>query len=142
MSILAQTVYLFIMALVLAIMEIQIEGKNGWASQLPTWRPKEESKLGKTFSKIMSGKPTTGYHLCVFSFVVLIMHYPFFAGLSWSWIAEAQTISLFLLFSAVWDFLWIVVNPHYGIKKMGVDHIWWHSKRWRGIPQDYFWALI
>lgn len=137
-----QTIYLFFMALALAIIEVQIEGKSGWASQLPTWRPKIGSKFDKIFSKIMSGKPTTGYHLAVFTFVFLIMHYPFFAGAKWCWISELQTLSLFLLFSAVWDFLWIVVNPHFGIKKMDVQHIWWHKKRIGIVPLDYFFALI
>jgi len=85
---------------------------------------------------------STGYHLAVFTFVILIMHYPFFAGTYWTWAIELQTLSLFLLFSAVWDFLWIVVNPHFGIRKMDVEHIWWHSKRFKGIPTDYFLAVI
>lgn len=139
---LIQTIYLFIMALVLAIVEVQIEGQHGWASNLPTWRPKDGSKVNKMFSKIMSGKPTTGYHLAVFSLVILIMHYPFFVGLNWNWEKELQTLSLFLLFSIVWDFLWIVVNPHFGIKKISVEHIWWHSKRWWGVPADYFLGLF
>ncbi|MFH1565433.1 MAG: hypothetical protein ABIC82_06400 [bacterium] len=139
---LIQTIYLFFMALILAIIEVQIEGENGWASKLPTWRPKEGSGLDRFFSKMMSGKPTTGYHIAVFSFVLLIMHYPFFAGASWSWTSELQTLSLFLLFSAVWDLLWIVVNPHFGIKKIGVDHIWWHSKRAGIIPFDYILAFV
>jgi hypothetical protein len=130
------------MALTLAIIEVQIEGKNGWASKLPTWRPKVGSKLDKIFSKIMSSKPTTGYHIAVFTFVLLIMHYPFFAGAKWYWELELQTLSLFLLFSAVWDFLWIVVNPHFGIKKMDVQHIWWHKKRIGIVPIDYLLAII
>lgn len=137
-----QVIYLFIMALILAVIEIQIEGKNGWASKLPTWRPMVDGKLDKIFRKIVSGKPTTGYHLAVFSFVLLFIHYPFFAGLSWDWKVELHTLSLFILFSAVWDFLWIVLNPHYGIKKISVEHIWWHSKRLWGVPVDYFLSLI
>lgn len=137
-----QTTYLFFMALILAIIEVQIEGENGWASKLPVWRPEAGSRVDKFFSKIMSGKPTTGYHIAVFSFVLLIMHYPFFAGADWHWKGELQTLSLFLLFSAVWDLLWIVVNPHFGIKKIGIDHIWWHRKRVGIIPFDYILALI
>jgi hypothetical protein len=137
-----QAVYLFFMALTLAIIEVQIEGRHGWASKLSTWRPKIGSRLDKMFQKIMSGKLATGYHLAVFIFVLLIMHYPFFGGAHWSWTSELQTLSLFLLFSAVWDFLWIVVNPYFGIKKMSVRHIWWHSKRWWGIPRDYYLAIL
>lgn len=130
------------MALVLAIIEVQIEGKHGWASKLPTWRPKTGCKIDKIFKKILSGKPTTGYHIAMFTFILLIMHYPFFTGAKWYLAKELQTLSLFLLFAAVWDFLWIVVNPHFGIKKMDVRHIWWHKERIGIIPIDYFLALI
>jgi len=36
-----QSIYLFVVALVLAFLEVQIEGKHGWASKLPTWKPGE-----------------------------------------------------------------------------------------------------
>lgn len=38
-TIIIKAVYVFIMALVLAILEVQIEGINGWAKNIPTWRP-------------------------------------------------------------------------------------------------------
>lgn len=38
-EIITTNLYIFIMATVLAILEIQIEGKHGWAKNLPTWRP-------------------------------------------------------------------------------------------------------
>ncbi|MCD4705862.1 hypothetical protein K8R61_02150, partial [bacterium] len=81
---LSKICYIFIMALVLAILEVQIEGKNGWAASLPTWRPSEKERYVKFFKKIMGGKEMTGYHLSMFSFVALIFHIPFFFGLSWS----------------------------------------------------------
>ncbi|MBI4036842.1 hypothetical protein HY385_00245, partial [Candidatus Daviesbacteria bacterium] len=76
MDIMLTNIYLFLMATVLAILEIQIEGKHGWAKNLPTWRPKSQSFFVKLYSKMMSGKEMTGYHLSMFSFVVLIFHLP------------------------------------------------------------------
>ena len=35
-SIIISNIYLFVLAVVLAILEIQIEGKHGWAMNLPT----------------------------------------------------------------------------------------------------------
>jgi hypothetical protein len=34
MTLIITNVYIFVMALVLAVLEIQIEGKNGWAKDL------------------------------------------------------------------------------------------------------------
>ena len=91
----------------------------------------------------MSGKELTGYHLGVFGFVVLFLHYPYFSGSAWSWRSEAQTVSVFLLFSAVWDYLWIIINPHYGvIRRRPKQDVWWH-KKWIGpFPVDYYFAAI
>ena len=46
-------------ATALATLEIEIEGPNGWAARLPTWR-RDLGVLG-------SGKtPVTGYHIALF----------------------------------------------------------------------------
>jgi len=39
MDVITTNIYIFVMATVLALLEIQIEGANGWARNLPTWRP-------------------------------------------------------------------------------------------------------
>jgi len=133
-------IYLFIVALVLAYLEVQIEGKYGWASKLPTWKP-GEVWYARLYRVIMSGKDLTGYHIGVFGMVALFLHYPFFSGTAWSLRSEALTISLFLLFSAVWDYLWIIINPHYGVwKRRPKNDVWWH-KKWLGpFPDDYYYA--
>ena len=137
-----QAIYLFIVALVLAFLEVQIEGKHGWASKLPTWKP-GEVWYARLYRRVMSGKELTGYHLGIFGFVALFLHYPFFAGTGWSWFAEARVISIFLLFSALWDYLWIIINPHYGVwKRRPKKDVWWH-KKWIGpFPDDYYFAVI
>lgn len=50
----------FLIPLVLAHLEIQIEGSHGWAEKLPTWR--WDSRAVRRWF----GKPVTGYHLCAF----------------------------------------------------------------------------
>lgn len=136
-----QSIYLFITALVLAYLEVQIEGQHGWASRLPTW--KSEGLAGQVYKKIMSGKDLTGYHLGVFAFVLLFLHYPFLAGREWSIGQELWVLSQFFLFSAVWDYLWIIINPHYGvITKRPRDHVWWHKRWWGPFPRDYYYAVI
>lgn len=50
-----------IVAFTLAKLEIQIEGKHGWAENLPTWRIKNK------WTKIFWGNQAyTGYHFLVF----------------------------------------------------------------------------
>ena len=40
------------MALVLAILEVQVEGANGWAADLPTWRPNPNKWYSKLYKKV------------------------------------------------------------------------------------------
>ena len=57
--------YFFLIALVLAHLEIQIEGPHGWAEKLPTWRW-DSRRIRRWF-----GKPVTGYHLCLIALFLL-----------------------------------------------------------------------
>ncbi len=129
--------YLFLMALVLAVLEIQIEGKNGWAKNLPTWRPSANKWYTKLYSAILSGKELTGYHLAMFTFVFLIFNLPYVFNLPLTWENWLKTLSLFFIFIMVWDFLWFVINPNYPLKRFGkedkINHLKWV---WR-IPNDY-----
>jgi len=125
------------MALVLAILEVQIEGGQGWAAKLPTWRPGRDSKWQKIY-KIMSGKDMTGYHLAMFSFVFLIFHLPFFIGLRWSMAIELELVSIFFLFIVMWDFLWFVVNPYFSLKNFHRHHNFWHRNWLWKLPTDYY----
>ena len=142
LDLIIQTLYLFLFCLLLAVFEIQIEGKYGWAAKLPTWRPSRGKWYSKLYGKIMSDKDLTGYHLCVFTLVLVFLHRPYFAGQDWSWSAELGTISLFFLISITWDFLWFVLNPHYGLRRFKAKYIWWHKKWFLFMPVSYYSALI
>jgi hypothetical protein len=93
-----QAIYLFIIALVVAFLEVQIEGKHGWAAKLPTWRPDQRRWYSRLWQVFAQGKDLTGYHLGINFLVLLIFHYPFFAGLPWAYTAEAWTFARFFLF--------------------------------------------
>ncbi len=141
LQIILKAIYVFITALVLAILEVQIEGGNGWAKNIPTWRPDPKKWYAKLYKKIMSGKELTGYHLSMFSFVFLIFHLPFFFGSSWNILKQIDVLCVFLIFIIIWDYLWFIVNPHFTIKNFKGDHIFWHSKWFFGLPRDYIGSI-
>ena len=43
-----------------------------------------------------------------------------------------------IFFWVIEDFLWFVLNPHYGLRKFKPQFIWWHAHSWLWImPRDY-----
>ncbi len=133
-----QPIYIFILALILAILEVQIEGAHGWAKNLPTWRAKPDKWYAKLYKKIMEDKDMTGYHLSLFSLILLLFHAPFFFGINWTWFQEIKIISIFFLFIIIEDYLWFVVNPHFTVKDFKGKHIIWHKKWLCKLPQGYW----
>lgn len=129
----------FALAALFAAMEIESEGKYGWAEKAPTWY-RTTGFTGKLWGFFMAGKPLTGYHLFTFLMSFAILHIPFFRGMKWSGSAELTTIALWFAWSSVWDFLWFVLNPHYGVRNFKKTNVWWHAKsHWiLGLfPADY-----
>src|SRR5438093_13235399 len=61
-----------LLASFLAQVEIQSERPTGWAANLPTWRVEQYWWL----DPFWGGRPLTGYHLWVFSFMALPFHLP------------------------------------------------------------------
>lgn len=125
---------LAVLAFLFAKVEIHIEGANGWAANLPTWRV--QNKLTEIF---YGGRPLTGYHLYVQLFVLAFVHMPFGVGLPWNGRNEALVIAFMILFWILEDFLWFVLNPAFGIRKFTAHHVWWHKRAWWLIaPREYF----
>ena len=127
--------FMVFMAFILAMWEIQIEGKDGWAANLPGWR------IEKGWAtKLMGGRPLTGYHIYMTLFMIAAVHLPLFF-VSWSWRLESLLIGFYLGMLLLEDFLWFVLNPHYGIKKFRRGTIWWHKTWWGPVPSLY-WILL
>lgn len=127
---------IFVAAFLWAMMEIQIEGKSGWAADLPTWRIEKHLILDIFYG----GRPLTGYHVWAFLFVFFVFHSPILWGYPWSWTMEFKIIGAYDLFWVVEDFLWFVMNPHYGWRKFSPQEVWWHKRWFCGLPLDY-WML-
>lgn len=130
--------FVFVAALAFAQLEIEIEGPNGWASNLPTWRIKNR------WTRLLLGsRPLTGYHLWVHIFVLVMIHFPVALRISpWSWGLELRILSFDILFFLVEDFMWFVLNPAFGFRRFRRENIWWHAPSWWWImPRDY-WVLV
>jgi len=132
--------FYFVSALVLALLEIETEGKFGWGAKLPTWR-----KNNRLTEKLIPGRPATGYWLFVNLLVILFFHSSFFNGQSWSLEAEATAFSHWLIFLPVWDFCWFVFNPNYKLKNFKQENIaWFKGTKWFFglMPMDYIFGIL
>jgi hypothetical protein len=127
--------FLLLTSFTFAKVEIAIEGKYGWAEKLPTWRLPSTNWASLLF---FSGKPATGYHVWMETFILAMLHFVY-AFTEPSWSIELQILAFFFFFSVAEDFLWFALNPAFGLKKFRKEKIWWHRKHWwRIAPRDYF----
>jgi hypothetical protein len=125
--------YFFLIALILAHLEIQIEGAHGWAEKLPTWRW-DSPAVRRSF-----GKPVTGYHVCLVTCILLFLHVPQFYGGSWE--READLLAMFFFLTVTWDFLWFACNRHFGVGRFRKGQVWWFPTWALGVPQPYLMGI-
>jgi hypothetical protein len=123
---------LFALCWLLAKVEIEIEGPDGWAVTLPTWRWEPE-----WFLNLSNGKAVTGYHLWLTLFLIGIFHLPLvYAGFSRElW---AKCLSSYLLITSVWDLQWFAWNPAWGLRRFRAEPIPWFRRKLFGFPVDYY----
>lgn len=130
--ILRMLVYTIIISYAIAKLEINIEGKHGWAGKLPTWR------LQNWITRIFGQSHITGYHTWFTVTIVLLSHIGFILGLKWSLSTEFLLLAFFLIGAIIEDYLWFVLNPHYGWDKFSAYHINWHKWTvWEKVPAMY-----
>jgi len=124
-ALIAKVLFWSLFATVLACIEIESEGKYGWAHHAPTWYL-TTGFWAKLYGRLLGGKPLTGYHAFMFFLPVLIFHAGFFLGAPWSPAAELLTWALYFVWCPLWDYYWFVLNPHYA-GKFKKECIWWHA---------------
>jgi len=125
------------LALLMAAVEIEIEGAYGWAQNLPT-PYRVSGPVARAFAAVLGGKPLTGYNLLMFSATLVAFHLPFAFGAPWSAVAELGVLAAWISWSALWDFLWFLLNPVYGWRRFRRGSVWWHARwLWR-LPLDYW----
>ena len=128
--------FMVFMAFLLALWEIQIEGRDGWAAKLPAWRI-EKGWL----AKLAGGRPITGYHFFMTLFLIAMVHLPLFF-VPWSWQLESLLLGFYVGMVFLEDFMWFALNPHYGIRNFRKGKIWWHKTWWGPVPAMYWFLLI
>lgn len=124
--------YVFAVAIALAYLEVQIEGAHGWATSLPTWRTTDPR-----VTSIFGGRPVTGYHVALNVLLLLLLHWPILFT-RWSLLVEARVLSSYALLAVIWDFLWFVLNPNFGLELYSREHVWWFKRWFLGVPVDYY----
>jgi hypothetical protein len=127
-----------LLAACFAHVEVEIEGAHGWASNLPVSFRIEHHWL---LDLLWGGRPMTGYHAWAFTFVLLVFHLPLAWAWRWSWRQEARAVGGIMLFWAVEDALWFVVNPHYGWSALTPERATWHPHWLLGLPVEY-WVFV
>lgn len=128
--------HIFLLSMILAFavakFEIQVEGQDGWAKNLPTWKVK--NRLTEVF---FGEQPLTGYHVWLVVVLLIALHSGFFAGIAWTLKLELQIIGCFLIAIVAEDFFWFVLNPGFGIKKFNGINAHWH-KSWVSIVPGFY----
>jgi hypothetical protein len=129
------------LALWMALVEIEIEGRHGWAVRLPTWF-RTRGPAGRIYGLLNGGKPLTGYHLFMATLPLLFLHLPFGFGADWTLAAEAMVVATYLAFAIGWDYLWFILNPAYGLGRFRRGRVWWYPGPWIArLPYEY-WAAV
>lgn len=122
------------LAFFFAQVEIQIEGARGWAAGLPTWRIEKHPML----DIFWGGRPMTGYHAWVFSFMFLVFLLPMVSTGRFSIRLAARCIGSLMIFWITEDFLWFAFNPAFGLARLAPEFVPWHHHWFMHLPSDYF----
>ncbi len=111
--------YITIYAILFSLLEIEAEGKHGWAKKLPT--PPALFTL-------------TTYHVIMNIMVIFTLVYSLYPN----------NIYTMIFYIVAWflieDTMWFMLNPHYTIHEYKRENIWWlNSQNWyMGMPlQNY-----
>jgi hypothetical protein len=133
------SIFWFVLALIFAAIEIESEGKDGWAEKAPTWY-RTTGWAARIYGLAMPGKPLTGYHAFMFFMPIMVFHAQFFLGMEWTLSRELMVWALYFAWAPLWDYTWFLLNPYYGLKNFRRDKVWWHAKSYwvcGRFPLDY-----
>jgi len=125
--------WLLLLGTLFAQAEIQVEGPNGWAAALPTWRIVD----GHVLKALFGGRVVTGYHVFIFAFMFSVFHLPAVLTHTFSLRLEARILGSLMLFWVIEDVMWFAMNPAYGLGRLNAQGAPWHPHWCFGVPVDY-----
>lgn len=122
-------------AVFLAKVEINCEAEYGYAEKLPV-----EWRIENTWLKSLIGG--TSYHFYMGLFLLVYMHSILVITGEWTLQKDFLILSFLAFVTVAEDFLWFVLNPHFGIGKFRRECIPWFKDRWLWFcPLWYFYYL-
>lgn len=127
--------FVIAVAAVMALLEIQIEGAGGWASNLPTWKVNISFPIMGFWGNVE--KPLTGYHLYLWMFSFLLPHFAF-CYTKWSIKKEIYLWAFYIFFTTAEGLLWFGLNPAWGWAKFHYGIAWYKELWLLGIPAEYW----
>lgn len=116
-------IFVVFTSVVYAMIEIELEAKEGWMKNIPTaniiW---------------FGNKYMTLYH--IYMIVLMFFTFVFQNQMIFTLSSILYTLSNMILFLFLEDTLWFILNPYFTIDKYTKKDIWWHaSQPWiLGIP--------
>lgn len=127
--------YLITHATIWAWLEVEMEGKYGWAVNLPT-------------SCAFGG--WTWYHITMNLLVIMTVGSVttiYISKFKYWWEKYIATVLIFIFRTAVWfcveDVMWFVINDSFGILKYTKNNIYWHKdKIWIGGTILLNWLVL
>ena len=134
----------FVFCCILAGLEVEIEGDHGWAETLPTWY-RTTGFFARVYGFFVGKRPLTGYHLFITLLPLVVTHARFADGVPWTPSAECLSLATYFVVCSMWDFLWFVLNPHFGIANFRQEKIWWYAHSWwvgDVFPADYLYSAL
>ena len=125
------TLFILITSTLYSLIEIEIEGPEGWCKKIPT-----------PYIIDIGTKKMTLYHLYMLLFIIVIVSFQ--TNLSITIESLLYTISNVILFIVLEDTMWFIFNPYYTIKNYKKEKIWWHSNQpwFFGLPSDIYKSSI
>ncbi len=124
-------IFIVLLSLLYSLIEIEIEGKDGWMINIPT---PNIVKFGD--------KDMTLYH--IYMLLLIIITVIFQNNMSLTINSFLYSTSNVLLFLFLEDILWFIYNPFFTIKKYTKKDIWWHSSQpwYFGMPMHNYTITI
>ena len=111
-------IFVFFFSFIYSLIEIEIEGKDGWCKNLPTAK--------NVFFNF------TLYHILMMCIITLTFYKIFNKKDIWI------LIFYITMFFYIEDYLWFIYNPFYTYKKYSKEFIPWHKHWFLGQPIENY----